>query len=384
MTEITSFKVMDILEKANEMENVIHLEIGEPDFDTPLEIKNEGIRAIKEEKIGYTDSMGKKELRESIAEYYNKKYGTNLKYENIVVTAGTSPALLLAVYTAMQFSGKNEILVSNPGYACYPNFIKFLNGKISYYELLPEDGFKINIEKIKEKITNRTAAILINSPGNPTGVVLTKEDYMELAELGIMIISDEIYQGLVYEGKQYDTILNYTVNAIALNGFSKLFAMTGWRLGYLIIPDKYIMLTKNLEQNLFISANTISQYAAIEALTNENVDKQINNMVEDYNKRRLFALKEIKKWGLKVAANPLGAYYIIIDVREYTNNSLIFAYETLEKARVAVTPGIDFGTNLEGFIRISYAVSIENLKEGIKRLGEYLQNEKKIYKQINE
>ncbi len=370
--EITSFKVMDILEKALEMEDVIHLEIGEPDFDTPEEIKEEGIRAIREEKIIYTHSMGMKELRVAVAEYYNEKYGTNVKYENIIITSGTSPALLLAVYVMLEHTGKNEILASNPGYACYPNFINVMSGKMVYFDLDVEDGFKIDINKIKEKITDKSAAIMLNSPNNPTGKIITPEEYKEIAKLGIPVISDEIYQGLVYEGKRYDTALNYMDNAIVLNGFSKLFAMTGWRLGYMIVPDKYIELTQKLGQNLFISANTISQFAAIEALKNKNVDKKIEEMVSEYNERRTTAMEELKKYKLKMAACPEGAYYIVVDVRKYSKDSLEFAYELLENARVAVTPGIDFGSNLEGYVRISYATSKEKIIEGIKRLGEYL------------
>lgn len=372
MKKITSFKVMDLLERALQMDDVIHLEIGEPDFEPPEEIKQEGIRAIQEEKINYTHSMGMEELRRAIADYYNSHYGTKVKYNNVVVTSGTSPALLLAVFIALEHSGKHEILISNPGYACYPNFINFLNAKKVYFDLDSEHGFKIDINKIKEKITSETAAIVINNPSNPMGTVLSEEEMREIASLGVTVISDEIYQGLVYKGKKYETILNYTDDALVLNGFSKLFAMTGWRLGYLIVPDEYIDLTQRLEQNLFISANTISQYAAIKALTDKNVEKKIDKMVEEYNRRRIFAIEELRKYNLNIAAEPDGAYYIIIDTRDYTDDSLAFAYEILENAKVAVTPGIDFGDRLEGYLRISYATSTENIKEGIKRLGEYL------------
>lgn len=372
MKEITSFKVMDILERALEMEDVIHLEIGEPDFDTPEEIKQEGIRAIKEEKIGYTHSMGMRELRDAVADYYNSHYGTNIKYENVVITPGTSPALLLAVYIVLEHTGKKEILASNPGYACYPNFITVLSGKMVYFDLDREKGFKIDVDKIREKMGADSAAIMLNSPNNPTGTIITPEEYRDIAKLGIPVISDEIYQGLVYSGNKYDTALNYIEDAIVLNGFSKLFAMTGWRLGYLIVPDKYVDLAQKLGQNLFISANTISQYAAIEALKNPNVEKQVDEMVKEYDARREIALNELSKHGLKAAATPEGAYYIIIDIREWSSDSLSFAYEILENAKVAVTPGIDFGSNLEGYIRISYATEKEQLIEGIRRLGVYL------------
>lgn len=370
--KITSFKVMDLLERALKIEDVIHLEIGEPDFDTPDEIKEEGIRAIKEEKIGYTHSMGMQELREAIAHYYNLNYGTKIEYKNVVVTSGTSPALLLAVYVVMEYSKKNEFLISNPGYACYPNFINFLNAKIKQYSLDVEHGFKVDINKIKEKITENTAGILINSPSNPMGTILTPQEMRDIAATGVTVISDEIYQGLVYKGKKYDSMLNYTENTLVLNGFSKLFAMTGWRLGYLVVPDKYLDLTQRVEQNLFISANTISQYAAIKALTDKSVEAKINKMVEEYDNRRKYALKRLSEEGIKIAAYPDGAYYIIIDAREYTKDSLAFAYEILENAKVAITPGIDFGSNLEGYLRISYATSMDNINIGIERLGKYL------------
>lgn len=372
MKDIRSFKAMDILEKSLDMEDIVHLEVGEPDFDTPLPIKEEGIRAIREEKIGYTHSLGMKPLREAVAAYYNRSFGTSVNYRNVVVSSGTSPALLLAVSVLLEHSGKKQILTANPGYAGYPNFIRFLSGEVANYNLIPENRFRIDFAAIRKLITEDTAAILINSPNNPLGTVISPEDMGELGLLGIPVISDEIYQGMVYEGKKYDSILSYTDNAIALNGFSKLYAMTGWRLGYLIVPDRYLDLAHRLEQNLFISANTISQYAAITALTDPAVQAEVQERIEDYGKRRDFTLKVLSEHGLKPACDPAGAYYIILDVREYTDNSLAFSYELLENAKVAVTPGIDFGTNLEGHIRISYSASPAALKEGIRRIAQYL------------
>jgi len=372
LTKITSFKVMDILEAAIEMEDVIHLEVGEPDFEAADMVKNAANEAVYKQKIGYTHSLGIRELREAIANYYESRYGTPVSADNIAVTSGTSPALLLAIYVLLQESGRKEVLISNPGYACYPNFVRFLSGKVVNFDLNPEKGFRIDANKIREKMGPGTAALLLNSPSNPTGRVLDSSEYQMLANLGVPLVSDEIYQGLVYQNKQYDSILNYSKNAIVLNGFSKLFAMTGWRLGYAIFPEKHMDLVQKLCQNLFISANTVSQYAALKALEDPQVEQYVNEMVAEYDKRRRFALAELAKQGLRVAANPEGAYYIIIDVRKYTKDSLAFAFEILEKAHVAVTPGIDFGSNLEGYLRISYATSMEQLQEGIARLGTFL------------
>ena len=370
--QLVPFYAMEILEKAIELEragkNIIHLEIGEPDFDTPEVIKNSAKLELDYGNTNYTHSLGFYELREEISKFYYNRYNVKISPERILVTNGTSPGLFLA-FSAILEAGDNVIL-TNPCYPCYSNIIKFLGGKIQYININEEDNFQINIEEVKRHI-NKSKAILINSPSNPTGTLLTKEVLKELAELGIMIISDEIYHGLVFEGKEHSS-LEFTDNAIVLNGFSKLFAMTGWRLGYLIVPENLIRPLQIMHQNFFISANSFVQKAGITAL--REAEKDVKKMIDIYNKRRIFMIKRLKEMGFDLKNYPTGAFYVFLNVKKFTNNSLKFALEILEKAGVGVTPGIDFGSNGEGFIRLCYANSLENIEEALNRLEMFFKN----------
>jgi aspartate/methionine/tyrosine aminotransferase len=210
---------------------------------------------------------------------------------------------------------------------------------------------------------------MINSPANPTGTVFSAEELKELASLEQFIVSDEIYNGLVYEGEEH-TILEYTDRAFVINGFSKLYAMTGWRLGYLIAPREFIRPMLKLQQNLFICAPSFAQSAGIAAL--RDCDQHVKDMVSTYNQRRFYLLQRLKEMGLATRVDPVGAFYALANLKEYTSDSYRFAFEVLERARVATTPGIDFGSNCEGYLRLSYANSIANIKEGLDRLEKYL------------
>jgi len=369
--EMPPFIVMDILEKAKEMEargkNIIHLEIGEPDFPTPEPIKEAAWRALKEGDTHYTHSLGKPELREEIARYYLRKYGVKVSPDQIVVTSGTSPALLLTLSVLLEKD--DEVILSDPHYACYPNFIRYVDGRPVFVPVREEDGFKYRVEDIRSHLSPKTKAIMVNSPSNPTGTVLGAEDLKALASIGPYIISDEIYHGLVYEGKEH-TILEFTDRAFVINGFSKLYAMTGWRLGYVIAPPQFIRPLQKLQQNLFICAGSFVQAAAIAAL--RECDEHVAKMVQVYNERRRYLLMRLKAMGVATQVEPTGAFYALANVKRYTRDSYSFALEILEKAGVAVTPGIDFGQNGEGYLRISYANSMENIKEGLDRLERFL------------
>ena len=371
--QLTPFYVMEILEKAIQLENigekVIHLEVGEPDFDTPQIIKDAAKESLDRGETSYTHSLGLIELREEITRYYKKNYNVNVDPDQIIVTNGTSPGLFLVFSTLFDIG--DEIILTNPGYPCYKNILKFLGVKIKYINVYEDEGYQLNVEKLKKLITNKTKAILINSPNNPTGTVLTIDNLKDLVNLGIFIISDEIYHGLVYEGKAH-TVLEVTDNAIVLNGFSKLFAMTGWRLGFIIAPKEFIRSMQILQQNFFISANSFVQKAGIIAL--RNAENDVKKMVEIYNKRRKLMLEKLKDIGFEIKYNPTGAFYIFINVKKYTNDSLSFAMDILDKVKVGVTPGIDFGSNGEGFIRLCYANSIENILEGLERLEKYFKS----------
>lgn len=371
--EMPPFIVMDVLEKAKEMEaqgqEIIHLEVGEPDFDTPEPVKEAAIRALKDGDTHYTHSLGKLELREAIAEHYYHKYGVAVSPDQIVVTSGTSPAMLL-VFSVLLEPGEEAIL-SNPHYACYPNFIRYVDGQPVMVPVREEDGFKYRVEEVKDHLTPRTKAIMVNSPANPTGNVFTAGELEAVANLGPYVISDEIYHGLVYEGTEH-SILEFTDRAFVINGFSKLYAMTGWRLGYVIAPPGFVRGLQKLQQNLFICASSFVQAAGIAAL--RECHDHVARMVDTYDQRRRYLLSRLKDMGIATQVEPTGAFYALANVKAYTNDSYSFAFQILKEARVAVTPGVDFGSNGEGYLRLSYANSLDNIKEGLDRLERFLAN----------
>lgn len=369
--EIPPFLVMDVLERAMEMaeggEDIIHLEVGEPDFNTPGAIIEAGIKALKAGRTHYTSSVGIPELRRAISDHYGKTYGVEVDPQCVVVTSGSSPAIFLAL-SALLDPGC-EIILSDPHYACYPNFIRFLGGVPVFVSALAEDGFQVNPEDVAAAVTERTRAILINSPSNPTGVVMEPARMQRLAELGLPVISDEIYHGLVYEGRER-SILEFTDDAFVLNGFSKLYAMTGWRLGYVIAPKEYIRPIRKMSQNFFISAADFVQWAGVEALTNSA--EETGEMRDTFNKRRVAMIARLREIGFGIEVDPTAAFYVLADARRFSTDSYRFAFEILEEAGVGVAPGIDFGSNAEGFIRFSYTNSMENILAGLDRIELYL------------
>ena len=369
--EIPPFIVMDVMEKALELEqkgeHVIHLEIGEPDFDTPQCIKEACFKALCDGKTHYTHSLGLLELREAISADYEKTYGVQVTPDRILIASGTSTAMLLLFSTLLEEG--DELILPNPYYPCYPNIIKYVNGVPVFVDVLEEEGFQYIPEMISPKIGPRTKGILINSPSNPTGNVLSGERMEEIARFSPIIISDEIYQGLVYEGEAH-SILEYTENAFVINGFSKLYAMTGWRLGYVIAPKEFIRPMQRIQQNLFISANSFVQLAAISAL--HEADEEVRRMRKTYDQRRKFMIRRLRKLGFGIMVEPTGAFYILANAKRFSDDSYCLAFDILEEAKVGVAPGIDFGTNAEGFLRFSYARSMENIAEGMDRLEAYL------------
>ncbi len=374
--EMTSFIVMDVLERANEMErtgnHIIHLEVGEPDFDTPSCVKKAACRALEDGHTHYTHSLGMYELRKAICEYYSATYGVSIDPDQVIVTSGSSPAIFL-VFSAL-LEKDDQVIISDPHYACYPNFIKFVQGQPVPIPVYEEDGFQYRPESIKEKINPKTRAVFINSPSNPTGNLLSENRMKAIADLvgapgSPHIVSDEIYHGLVYEGQEH-SILEFTDRAFVLNGFSKLFAMTGLRLGYVIAPQPFIRPMQKLQQNFFISANAMIQMAGIAALKEARDD--VSRMKDIYNERRRFMIARLKEIGFGITVEPTGAFYVFANARHLSDDSYKLAFDILENARVGVAPGIDFGPNGEGYLRFSYANSLENIKEGMNRLEKYL------------
>ena len=369
--DISSFIVMDVLERACEMEkcgqDIIHLEVGEPDFDTPICIKKALCRALDEGHTHYCHSLGLLELREAIAAYYGQTYRVAVDPERIIVTPGTSPAMFL-LFAALLDPG-DEVIISDPHYACYPNFIRFSQGRVVTVPVYEEDGFQYRPDAITAKLSDRTRAVFINSPSNPTGNLLSAERMEAISRLKPYVVSDEIYHGLVYEGREH-SILEFTDRAFVFNGFSKLFAMTGFRLGYLIAPPEFIRPIQKLVQNFFISANTMVQKAGVAALTEAEGDTARMRAV--YNERRVFMIRRLREMGFGITVEPTGAFYVFANARHISQDSYSLAFDILEKARVGVTPGIDFGANAEGYLRFSYANSLENIAEGMDRLERYL------------
>ncbi len=376
---ITPFLVMDVLEAAQRLERcghrVIHLEIGEPDFDTPECIKEAACRAVRDGRTHYTHSLGLIELREAICADYEKRYGVAVHPDQVLVTQGTSPAMLLA-FSALLEHG-DQVLVSDPCYACYPNFIRFVEAEPVPVPVSEDDAFQYRPERVRQALTERTRAILINSPANPTGTLLSAERMRAVADMGreagAFVVSDEIYHGLVYEGRER-SILEFTDRAFVLNGFSKLYAMTGWRLGYVIAPREFVRPMQRLSQNFFISACSVSQWAGLAALTEAAAD--VERMRQTYDQRRRLMIRRLRELGFGLGTEPTGAFYVLANARRlaerFGGSSLKLAFDILEKAHVGVTPGIDFGPGAEGYLRFSYANSLENIEEGMARLAGYL------------
>lgn len=371
--QMTSFIVMDVLERAGELESkgidIVHLEVGEPDFDTPDCVKQACCKAMQDGFTHYTHSLGILELREAICQYYLDKYSVTVDPEQIIVTAGCSPAIFMT-FAALLEAG-DEVIISDPHYACYPNFINFVQGRTVTVPVSEADGFQYRPDAIRAKISDRTQAIFINSPSNPTGNLLSAKRMQAIAALGPFVVSDEIYHGLVYEGTER-SILEFSDHAFVINGFSKLFAMTGMRLGYLIAPKPFVRAIQKVHQNFFISANAAVQKAGIVAL--EQAHDDVERMKAIYDKRRRYMIDRIRELGLGITIEPTGAFYVFANAKHLSNDSYRLAFDILEKAHVGVTPGIDFGKAGEGYLRFSYANSLENIKEGLDRLQRYIEN----------
>jgi aspartate/methionine/tyrosine aminotransferase len=372
--EMTSFIVMDVLERACDLEcqgkHIIHLEVGEPDFDTPPCVKAAACQALDEGFTHYTHSLGMLELREAICAYYQRTYGVDVAPDQVIVTSGSSPAIFMT-FAALLDPG-DEVIISDPHYACYPNFINFVDGEPVTVPVYEEDGFQYRPEAIEAKLNSRTKAVFINSPSNPTGNLLSPERMQAIAAMKPYVVSDEIYHGLVYDEGAEHSILEYTDKAFVLNGFSKQFAMTGMRLGYVIAPKEFIRPMQKVQQNFFISANAMVQKAGIAALNHAQED--VAAMRKRYDKRRRYMIDRLRRMGLGITVEPTGAFYVFANAKHISADSYKLAFDILEEACVGVTPGIDFGQGGEGYLRFSYANSLANIEEGMNRLERYLRN----------
>ena len=364
---VTPFLAMEVMERARELEaagrDVIYLCLGEPDFPTPQPVVDAARLAMEGGETTYTHSLGRLDLRQEIAAFYKRRYGVEIDPGQVLVSSGTSPLMLL-LFASLLDDG-DDVILPDPSYACYPNFIRFVGGNPRFLKTRLEDGFQPRASDVQAFMTPRTRALLVNSPSNPTGSILCAAELEALADLSIPVVSDEIYHGLTYEGEER-SILEFTPDAFVLGGFSKAYAMTGWRLGYLIAPKQSVRVLQSLHQNFLISANNFVQAGGIAAL--RECDEAVATMRAAYDARRKHLVPRLRRLGLGVQQMPAGAFYVLADARHISHDSLALSKEILEQTGVAVTAGIDFGAGAEGFLRFSYANSFEKIDEAVDRL----------------
>ncbi len=363
---MNSFIVMDIVREAAKYGDAIHFEIGQPDIPPSPKVKEAIKEAVEKNLFAYTESFGLRSLRELIAKEYKKNYSVTVEPERIILTPGTSGAFMIAYSIALKRGEK--LALSDPSYPCYKNFAHLLGVEPIFFPIGKENGYQLRVRDIK---TEKFSALQISSPANPTGNIYEKDNLKEIVEFcdneGITFISDELYHGLTYD-KRANSALEFGENLFVINGFSKYYCMPGVRLGWAIVPKKHIRSAEIIAQNLFISAPTLGQYGALKAFD----ENYLSFVRDEFKKRRDFLYKELSDI-FEIDAKPDGAFYLWADISKYSNDSFEFSKELLKKIHVAVTPGVDFGSNkTDRYLRFAYTRDIEHLKEGVGRLKKLL------------
>ncbi|MBK8814885.1 MAG: pyridoxal phosphate-dependent aminotransferase [Methylococcaceae bacterium] len=375
--DITPFHVMELLRRAKLLEqqgrDIIHMEIGEPDFATPQAIVDAGLKQLQTGDIKYTAAAGLPELREKIAEYYRSRYGVTVDKARIFVTPGASGAFLLAFGATL--NPGDELLMADPCYPCNSNFARLFEAKAVTIPVDSTTNYQLTFDLIKQHWSPSTKGVLIASPSNPTGTLIGREMLKECIEtvdqLGGCFFSDEIYHGLVY-GEYAPSALEFSDNAFVINSFSKYFGMTGWRIGWLIVPDDFVEGIEKLAQNIYISTPTLSQYAALAAFDEQNLN-ELEKRRTEFAARRDFLYDELIKLGFEIPVKPDGAFYIYADCGKFCDDSYRFALDLLENEGVAVTPGLDFGVNQpRRYVRFAYTTSIERMEVAVQRLRRFI------------
>ncbi|MEN9454605.1 MAG: hypothetical protein RL210_124 [Pseudomonadota bacterium] len=378
MQHIGPFHVMSLLEQAKQMEaqgqSVIHMEIGEPDFPTPDAIIRAGMQALQQGQTRYTASKGLPELRQAIADYYAQRYQVNIDSARIIVTPGASGALQLALGALI--GRDDEVLLADPTYPCNRHLISLVEGTPVAITTSPENGFQPSAAQIAAHWTDRTRAVMLATPANPTGSTVPRQSMQAIAELvaqrqGTLIV-DEIYQGLVYEGEDYSA-LAVSDDCLVINSFSKFFQMTGWRLGWLIAPPDLVEPIERIAMNAFLAAPTLAQHAALAAFRPETL-QLLDARRDVLRQRRDYLLHALRDMGFAIPVTPQGAFYIYADCSAVCNDSRQFAQDLLRSQQLAVTPGLDFGNNQpDRFIRFAYTAEIPVLEQAMHRLRQFLQ-----------
>ena len=368
---------MELLARARELESqgrsIIHMEIGEPDFPTAGPICEAGIRIIETGNLFYTPALGLPELRATMARYYRDRYGIEVPASRIIMTSGASGALLLAI--GVLINPGDEVLMADPGYPCNRNFVRMMGGVPAEIPVGAGSAYQLLPEMVERHWNAKTKAVMVASPSNPAGTLMPEDSMRAIAaiahERGGAMIIDEIYHGLVYEG-EYTTALKFSDDVFVINSFSKYFNMTGWRLGWMVVPEMYVREFDKLSQNIYLSAPTPAQHAALAAFTPETM-AILEQRRAEFKARRDFLVPALRELGFRIPLVPQGAFYIYADCSELTGDSFAFTRELLEISGVAITPGADFGVYAAGrHVRFAYTNAIPVLAEGVKRIGEYL------------
>ncbi len=375
ITTIEPSGIRKFFDIVTEMKDAISLGVGEPDFDTPWRVRDEAIYSLEQGRTFYTSNSGLKELKEEIAVYLNRKYNLTYNPSNeIIVTVGGSEAIDLAL-RAMLDPG-DEVLIPQPSYVSYDPCTVLAGGVTVPIPLKEENEFRLTAKELEDAITDKTKILVLPFPNNPTGAVMERKDLEALVDViikhDLFVLTDEIYSELSYGEEEHVSIASFAgmkERTIYINGFSKAFAMTGWRLGYACGPENIISQMLKIHQYAIMCAPTTSQYAAVEAL--RNCDDEVAAMKEEYNGRRRYLVRRLREMGLK-CFEPYGAFYIFPSIQEFGMTSEEFATRFLQEQKVAVVPGSAFGASGEGFVRISYAYSLEQRKEALDRMEKFI------------
>ncbi len=375
MNDIQPFHVMALLAKARELEalgqNLIHMEIGEPDFGPPRSVTSAAVEAM--DKTYYTPAAGLPALREAIAEHYKRTYGVIVDPQRIIVTPGASGALQLVL--SVLINPADKVLMTDPGYPCNKHFVRLVEGHAVNIPVDASTNYQLTLSLCQQYWDDMVRAVMLASPSNPTGTLLDECELQLMighcAHHGAHLIVDEIYHGLVYEARP-NTSLAFSENIFVINSFSKYFGMTGWRVGWLVVPTDYVADVEKLAQNIFLAASSPGQFAALAALEPKTL-ACLDKRCQIYKARRDYLVAALIDLGFSVPKVPQGAFYVYAGCEKFSHNSYSWAYQLLEHAGVVITPGIDFGCHqAQTHVRFAYTTSLENLEEGIARLRAYL------------
>lgn len=375
---LTRFRAVDFLEETVELQSkgqdIVRMGVGEPGFDTALPIAEAAARAIHEGKTSYTPPCGIPELRQAIADHYRDYYGLSIDPKRVIVTTGSSAAL--GMVCDLLLNPGDGLLLSDPGYPCNPNFVRRLDAEPQFVPVNADDNYQLTAELVASHWQENTVGVMVASPSNPTGEIISRENlsalHKEVSSRGGSLVVDEIYHGLVYEDEPVASILELTDEAIVINSFSKFFGMTGWRLGWMVVPEGVADILNVMVQNFYISSPTVAQYAALSAFTPETLSILEQRRAE-FKQRRDYLVPALRELGFGITHVPSGAFYVYADVQKFTNNCEEFCWRLLREFGVACTPGIDFGSHKASHhVRFSYTEPLDRLKLGIERLRQAL------------